>query len=61
MSVQDMFHLEQRRLYQDLQSKLSMIRMSKSLPRKEFLALAEILWQGDAKVKYQNPDAWIIG
>jgi hypothetical protein len=35
--------------------------MNKRLPRKEFLALAEMLWQGDAKVKYQNPDAWIIG
>jgi hypothetical protein len=34
--------------------------MSKRLPSKEFLALADILWQGAVKVKYQNPDNWII-
>ena len=37
-----------------------MIKMSKRLPSKEFLALADLLWQGDAKVLYQNPDNWII-
>ena len=37
-----------------------MINMSKRLPSKEFLALADLLWQGDAKVTYQNPDNWII-
>lgn len=37
-----------------------MINMSKRLPSKEFLALADLLWQGDAKVLYQNPDNWII-
>jgi hypothetical protein len=59
MSVPDMFHLEQRRLGQNLRHKL-LIRMSKRLPRKEFLALAEMLWQSDAKVRYQNPDARIM-
>ncbi len=38
----------------------NVISMSKRLPSKEFLALADILWQGDVKVKYQNPDNWII-
>jgi hypothetical protein len=37
-----------------------MICMSKRLPSKEFLALVDMLWQGGAKVKYQNPDNWII-
>jgi hypothetical protein len=36
------------------------IEMSKRLRSKEFLALADLLWQGDAKVLYQNPDNWII-
>jgi hypothetical protein len=30
------------------------------LSSKDFLALADILWEGTAKVRYQNPDAWII-
>jgi hypothetical protein len=30
------------------------------LSSKDFLALADILWKGTAKVRYQNPDAWII-
>jgi hypothetical protein len=34
--------------------------MSKRLRSKEFLALADLLWQGGAKVLYQNPDNWII-
>jgi hypothetical protein len=34
--------------------------MSKRLSSKEFLALADILWQGDVIVKYQNPDNWIV-
>ncbi len=38
----------------------NVISMSKRLPSKEFLALADILWQGAVKVKYQNPDNWII-
>ena len=38
----------------------SLIKMGKRLPSKEFLALADLLWQGDAKVLYQNPDNWII-
>jgi len=38
----------------------SLIKMNKRLPSKEFLALADLLWQGDAKVLYQNPDNWII-
>lgn len=37
-----------------------MISMRKRLPSKEFLALADILWQGNAKVRFQNPDNWII-
>ena len=37
-----------------------MINMSKRLPSKEFLALADLLWQGDAKVLFQNPDNWVI-
>jgi hypothetical protein len=37
-----------------------MIDMRKRLPSKEFLALADILWQGNAKVRFQNPDNWII-
>jgi hypothetical protein len=36
------------------------INMSKRLSSKEFLALADLLWQGDAKVRYQNPDNWTI-
>ena len=34
--------------------------MSKRLTSKEFLELADILWQGKVKVKYQNPDSWAI-
>jgi hypothetical protein len=26
----------------------------------DFLALADIIWNGAVKVRYQNPDAWII-
>jgi hypothetical protein len=37
-----------------------MINMSKRLPSKEFLALADLLWQGNAKVRYQSPDNWIM-
>jgi hypothetical protein len=37
-----------------------MVNMRKRLPSKEFLALADILWQGNAKVRFQNPDNWII-
>lgn len=33
--------------------------MNKRLSSKDFLTLAEALWEGNAKVKYQNPDAWI--
>lgn len=39
---------------------LGLIDMSKRLSSREFLELADILWQGDAKVKYQNPDNWTI-
>lgn len=39
---------------------LSLIDMSKRLSSREFLELADILWQGDVKVKYQNPDNWTI-
>jgi hypothetical protein len=38
----------------------NVISMSKRLSSKKFLALADILWQGAVKVKYQNPDNWII-
>jgi hypothetical protein len=38
----------------------SVIGMSRRLQSKEFLALADILWQGSVKVKYQNPDNWIV-
>lgn len=34
--------------------------MSKRLSSREFLELADILWQGGAKVRYMNPDNWII-
>jgi len=30
------------------------------LSSKDFLALADILWKGNAIVRYQNPDAWIV-
>lgn len=33
--------------------------MSKRLSSKEFLELADALWQGNCKVKYENPDAWM--
>jgi len=33
--------------------------MTERLSSKDFLKLAEILWKGTAKVKYQRPDAWI--
>jgi hypothetical protein len=33
--------------------------MSKRLSSKDFLELGDALWKGDAKVKYQNPDAWM--
>jgi len=33
--------------------------MNKRLSSKDFLELGDALWRGDAKVKYQNPDAWI--
>jgi hypothetical protein len=39
---------------------LGLIDMSKRLSSREFLELADILWQGDVKVKYQNPDNWTI-
>jgi hypothetical protein len=32
----------------------------KRLPSRDFLALADIIWSGTVKVRYQNPDAWII-
>lgn len=33
--------------------------MNKRLSSKDFLTLAETIWEGNVKVKYQNPDAWI--
>lgn len=27
---------------------------------KDFCALADILWKGNAFVRYQNPDGWIV-
>jgi hypothetical protein len=35
------------------------LRRIKRLSSEDFLKIAEALWKGDAKVKYQNPDAWI--
>jgi hypothetical protein len=32
----------------------------KRLSSRDFLALADIIWNGAAKVRYKNPDAWII-
>lgn len=60
MSVLDMFWHMQHALYKELRFDIDMTSMSKRLSRKEFFALADLLWQGDAKVKYQNPDNWII-
>ena len=33
--------------------------MGKRISSEDFLLLAEALWEGKAKVKYKNPDAWI--
>jgi hypothetical protein len=33
--------------------------MSKRLSSNDFLTIAKALWEGNVKVKYQNPDAWI--
>lgn len=30
----------------------------KKLSSNDFLAVADIIWNGAAKVRYQNPDAW---
>lgn len=30
----------------------------KKLSSNDFLAVADIIWSGAAKVRYQNPDAW---
>jgi hypothetical protein len=30
------------------------------LSSRDFLDLADIIWNGAVKVRYQNPDAWII-
>jgi hypothetical protein len=60
MSVSDMFCLMQHALYENSRFDINMTSMSKRLSKKEFLALADLFWQGDAKVKYQNPDNWII-
>lgn len=37
-----------------------LINLSKRLSSQEFLELADILWQGNATVRYQNPDNWTI-
>jgi hypothetical protein len=34
--------------------------MSKRMSGKDFLKIADILWEGTAPVEYKNPDAWII-
>jgi hypothetical protein len=59
-SVLDMFWRMQHALYENSRFYIRMISMSKRLSRKEFLVLADLFWQGDAKVRYQNPDNWII-
>jgi hypothetical protein len=32
----------------------------KRMSSKDFCALADILWKGNAFVRYQNPDGWIV-
>ena len=39
---------------------VDLIDMTKRLSSREFLELADILWKGDLKIKYQNPDNWIV-
>lgn len=33
--------------------------LTRKFSKKEFIKLAEELWQEGPEVKYQNPDAWI--
>lgn len=34
--------------------------MSKRMSGKDFMKIADILWQDTARVRYKNPDAWIV-
>jgi hypothetical protein len=39
---------------------LSLYR-KKKLPSKDFLELYDLMWEGKAPIKYQNPDRWRYG
>jgi hypothetical protein len=35
------------------------LKRKRRLTRKDFLELCDLIWEGSAPVKYQNPDRWL--